>query len=324
MAGEETLNLTDIGIQQQILLADHGLDRQGHRRSQTDDISLLKSASDTRYLLMQESAFACDDKGVFLLSIDDIHALHLDMSAALFIGLQPAICDGSIFAIKANSDQLLSQLKWVTLRELAVKVSRPMANLLATAQALLIWHDNHRYCSRCGHVTDLTLAGHGRRCGDSACACDVYPRIDPAIIVLVTNNDQCLLARGSTWSEKRFSCLAGFVEVGESIEDAVKREVYEEVGLRLDEVRYQASQPWPFPQSLMLGFYAVTREHALTFHDGEIAEAHWYNAGQLEETIRHGELLISSSLSISFQLLDHWYLQQTGDRLVHLLSSLSP
>ena len=122
------------------------------------------------------------------------------------------------------------------------------------------------------------------------------------------------------WSEKRFSCLAGFVEVGESIEDAVKREVYEEVGLRLEEVRYQASQPWPFPQSLMLGFYAVTRGHVLTFHDGEIAEANWYSAEQLKAAIRQQELLISSSLSISFQLLDHWYLQQTGERLVDLLS----
>ena len=121
------------------------------------------------------------------------------------------------------------------------------------------------------------------------------------------------------WPEKRFSCLAGFVEAGEAIEDAVRREVYEEVGLDLDGIHYQASQPWPFPQSLMLGFYATTQQHAMTFHDGEIIAAHWYTTDQLAMAIRKKELLVSSSLSISFQLMDNWYLQRTGKSLVNLL-----
>ena len=107
--------------------------------------------------------------------------------------------------------------------------------------------------------------------------------------------------------------------MGEAIEDAVRREVYEEVGLRLNDVHYQASQPWPFPQSLMLGFYAETQESSLTFHDGEIIDARWYTAGQLQTAIREKELLFRSTVSISFQLIDDWYLQQTGDRLTYLL-----
>lgn len=307
----------DGGLQAKILLADHSLDRQGYQRRQGDYINSLRQSGDSRYLLMRGDEFACRDQAVCLLHVDDIHNLKLSTAPALFIGLQPAVCDASIFAIKIDRQQPLPELQWLNLRELAIDVSRAMANLLATAQGLLFWHDNHRYCGRCGHAAQLTLAGHGRRCTNSACAYDTYPRLDPAVIVLVTRDDHCLLARGSRWPEKRFSCLAGFVEAGESIEDTVRREVYEEVGLRLDQVHYQASQPWPFPQSLMLGFYAVTREQALTFHDGEIVEALWYNADQLQQAIHSKDLLVSSSLSISFQLIDYWYLQQTGDRLAH-------
>ena len=311
----------DSRLQGKILLADHSLDRQGYQRRQGDYINSLRQSGDSRYLLMRGDEFACRDRAVCLLHVDDIHNLRLSTVPALFIGLQPAVCDASIFAIKIDRQQPLPELQWplqwLNLRELAIDVSRAMANLLATAQGLLFWHDNHRYCGRCGHAAQLTLAGHGRRCTNSACAHDTYPRLDPAVIVLVTRDDHCLLARGSRWPEKRFSCLAGFVEAGEAIEDTVRREVYEEVGLRLDQVHYQASQPWPFPQSLMLGFYAVTREQALTFHDGEIVEALWYNADQLQQAIHSKDLLVSSSLSISFQLIDYWYLQQTGDRLVH-------
>lgn len=241
----------DSRLQGKILLADHSLDRQGYQRRQGDYINSLRQSGDSRYLLMRGDEFACRDRAVCLLHVDDIHNLRLSTVPALFIGLQPAVCDASIFAIKIDRQQPLPELQWplqwLNLRELAIDVSRAMANLLATAQGLLFWHDNHRYCGRCGHAAQLTLAGHGRRCTNSACAHDTYPRLDPAVIVLVTRDDHCLLARGSRWPEKRFSCLAGFVEAGEAIEDTVRREVYEEVGLRLDQVHYQASQPWPFP-----------------------------------------------------------------------------
>ena len=316
---KEISNQANVALQQQILLTDDGLDRQGHRRQQTDYIRSLQHSDDARYLLMKDHDFACSEDSVCLFSGKAMRDLKISISAALFIGLQSTMGDIPVFAVKAVNDLPLSEFQWLNLRELAVKISRPMANLLTTAQGLLFWHDNNRYCNRCGHATAPTPAGHSRCCTNSGCSHETYPRLDPAVIVLVIRGEQCLLARGKMWPEKRFSCLAGFVEAGESIEDAVKREVYEEVGLDLDAIHYQASQPWPFPQSLMLGFYATTQQHEMTFHDGEIIAADWYTADQLATAIQKRELLISSSLSISFQLMDNWYLQRTGESLVNLL-----
>jgi NAD+ diphosphatase len=149
-------------------------------------------------------------------------------------------------------------------------------------------------------------AGHTRRCVNDDS--EHYPRTDPAVIMLVVDDDdRLLLGRQVSWPERRFSTLAGFVEPGESLEAAVRREVHEEAGITVDAVTYLGSQPWPFPSSLMLGFTAHARDTAVDRRDGEIAETRWYTREGMLADIASGELLVSPSISISRRLIEHWY-----------------
>jgi NAD+ diphosphatase len=172
--------------------------------------------------------------------------------------------------------------------------------------SLYNWHRTHQHCPRCGAPTRVEDAGHTRRCENDGS--EHYPRTDPAVIMLVVDDDdRLLLGRQVTWPEGRFSTLAGFVEPGESLEAAVRREVHEEAGITVDEVTYLGSQPWPFPSSLMLGFTAHARDTAVERRDGEIAETRWYTRERVVTDIESGALLVSPSISISRRLIEHWY-----------------
>ncbi|GAA3198893.1 NAD(+) diphosphatase [Actinocorallia longicatena] len=180
------------------------------------------------------------------------------------------------------------------------------SGLMTQATALAFWHATHRFCPRCGSETKVIAAGHVRVCPQDGA--EQYPRLDPAVIMLVEDGDErVLLARGTGWPERRASVLAGFVEPGESLEQAVVREVYEEVGVRVEDVRYLGSQPWPLPQSLMLGFVCRTSDPALTLDPAEIAEAQWYSREELKAATLAGDLLVPGKVSIARQLLEHWY-----------------
>jgi NAD+ diphosphatase len=186
------------------------------------------------------------------------------------------------------------------LRPLAAGLAPDEAGLLAYARALKLWHDSHRYCGRCGTPTTATRAGHARHC--ATCSQQSFPRLDPAIIVLVHNGDNALLGRQASWPANRYSTIAGFVEPGESLEDAVHREVHEETGISTEGVFYHSSQPWPFPASLMLGFLARALDTRVTLHDGELEDARWFS----REEIRSGAVLLPPRHAISRQLIDHW------------------
>ncbi|MBB4918076.1 NAD(+) diphosphatase [Streptosporangium saharense] len=187
------------------------------------------------------------------------------------------------------------------------------AGLLVYAVALEAWHATHAFCPRCGSRTETRSGGHVRVCPEDGS--QHFPRVDPAVIMLVHDeDDRCLLARGPQWPQGRLSVLAGFVEPGESLEHAVAREVSEEVGVRVVEPRYLGSQPWPFPRSLMLGFFAraVSTEFALD-HD-EIAEARWFSRAELRAALDSGELLLPPEVSIARRLIETWYGEPlTGD-----------
>ena len=166
------------------------------------------------------------------------------------------------------------------LRELGALLDDRDAGLLVEAVALANWHATHQHCPRCGSWTDSTHGGHVRRCPRDGS--EHFPRTDPAIIVAVVDEDErCLLGRQAAWPPGRFSTLAGFVEPGESLEAAVVREVHEESGVRIDEVAYGGSQPWPFPASLMCGFYARARSGHERPDGHEIAELRWYSRAEL-------------------------------------------
>lgn len=191
-------------------------------------------------------------------------------------------------------------------RELAAGLDALQSGLLAHAVGLAAWHAAHPRCSRCGAATDAAQAGHVRVC--PACGATHFPRTDPAVIMLVTDaEDRALLGHQAAWPAGRFSTLAGFVEPGEPLEAAVRREVAEEVGVEVGRVAYAGSQPWPFPSSLMLGFFASALTTEIGVDGVEIASARWFSRAELASATSTGEVALPSALSISRWLIETWY-----------------
>ena len=193
-----------------------------------------------------------------------------------------------------------ARVRFTDLRQLGGRIERREGALLALARAMLFWHARHRFCGLCGNPTRSEEAGHMRRCTDPACNTMHFPRTDPAVIMLVHDGgERCLLGRQKAWPQGMHSTLAGFVEPGESLEDAVLREVEEETGVRVSGVRYHSSQPWPFPSSIMLGFTARATAGSPVRLDGELEQAGWFTRAQ----VKSGEILAPPSQSISWRLI---------------------
>ncbi len=227
--------------------------------------------------------------------------------AAVLIGVQDGL---GYWALRTDAASEGAQERWRDLRAAGGLLGDTDAGLLTTAVGLLGWHDRARYCAVCGATTSRVRAGWGRRC--TGCGREEYPRTDPSMICLVHDGaDRVLLARQATWPSERFSVLAGFVEVGESLEACVRREVAEEVGVTVTGVRYLGSQPWPFPRSLMVGF-AATADPAQPLHpaDGEIAEAHWVSRDHVREALETDGpvrgLRLPPGISIAYRMLRGW------------------
>ncbi len=195
----------------------------------------------------------------------------------------------------------------ISLRQAGPLLSDRDAGLMTHAVALANWHGVHGHCPRCGAVTEPILAGHARRCVNDAS--EHFPRLDPAVIMLVTDpDDRCLLARNAMWPQRRVSILAGFVEPGESAEQAVAREVFEETGIVAGDARYVGSQPWPMPHSLMLGFRArATGSLEITVDAEEIAEAHWFSREGLTASVAAGQIKLPPPVSIAHRIIESWY-----------------
>lgn len=192
------------------------------------------------------------------------------------------------------------------------------AGLYAYASGLAHWQARTRYCPGCGGPLQRVAAGHRARC--TRCGSLQFPRSDPAIIVIVEHDGACLLGRQASWPAGRYSTLAGFVEPGESLEDAVRREVAEEAGVEVTSCTYHSSQPWPFPASLMLGFTARARSRAIELRDGELEHADWFTPQQIVQGIASGTLMSPTRLSVSWRLIAHWMRERAGIELSALES----
>jgi len=189
------------------------------------------------------------------------------------------------------------------LRLVAAVLPIDEAGLLGYARAIVSWRRRHRFCGTCGAKTLPAKSGHVLVCSDPSCRHEQFPRIDPAIIVLVSDGERALLGRQASWPVGRYSTIAGFVEPGESLEDAVAREVFEETGIEVDQIEYHSSQPWPFPSSLMLGFTAHARSTEVRLRDEELEDARWFDRADLAS---NGTLLPPRQ-SISYRLIEHWF-----------------
>jgi NAD+ diphosphatase len=227
------------------------------------------------------------------------------------------------FAVSINDSQrdeiqaVRPSARFVDLRRASLDMDAKHAGVLAYATALHYWQHRHLFCGACGSPNRLRSSGHKMVCSNEECGRESFPRIDPAIIVLITHRDSCLLARNVDWPPKRFSTLAGFVEPGESLEDAVVREVYEEASIQLSNIQYVSSQPWPFPASAMCGFYAEAQDRTFST-SSELAELQWFTAKQLTEAVKQGSILLSPPVSIAFRLLADWFSRQGGGDLEEL------
>lgn len=221
----------------------------------------------------------------------------------------------------SQKDAILAELpnaQFADLRRASIDMAAKHAGILAYAKALHYWQHRHAFCGVCGSPNLLRSAGHRMVCSNEECARESFPRIDPAIIVLVTHKDSCLLGRNAKWRAKHFSTLAGFVEPGESLEDAVVREVYEEVQVNLKSMRYVSSQPWPFPASAMCGFYAEAVDRSSGSSE-EVQEARWFTVDSLTQAVLSDEVRLSPPVSIAFRLLADWFRNNGGGSLEELV-----
>jgi NAD+ diphosphatase len=230
-------------------------------------------------------------------SLSDVEELDDDIAvSALFVG---TVAGRHCWAIdrEDGSSPLDDESDYVDLMRLFGEADEPTWAAAGRAVQLVEWARNHRYCSRCGGPTVDSPGERARRC--PACGLLAFPRLAPAVITLVERDDgRALLARNARWPTSMYSCLAGFVEPGESVESAVQREVFEEVGIEVDDLRYYRSQPWPFPHSLMLGFHARHRDGEIACDGVEIAEAGWF--------ARHDLPQLPGPISIARWLIDDW------------------
>lgn len=279
------------------------VDRSGERRKDSDWLANAVKSANCRFVPVWR------DK--CLVGGDPLHAVLLerrqvenvvDDDHLIFLGLfrnHPAFA----FAIGDEVRTPFAELgEFQDLRFLGTVLSPDEANLAAHARALVLWHASQMFCGVCGSSARPGAAGNTRICVNIDCAREVFPRVDPAIIVLVSDSERCLLGRQESWPEGLYSTIAGFTEPGESLEDSVRREVFEETNIRVGDVRYHSSQPWPFPSSLMLGFVADAVSSEIRLNDGELEDARWFTRKEL----RSGFPKLPFRISIARRLTDYW------------------
>lgn len=227
--------------------------------------------------------------------------LGLDGGAARFgVGLAPAAAE----ALKARSGLVVTDLRSIAVQGLVGNDDLPP---IAEAKALLHWHARHRFCANCGAPTAITDAGWRRDC--PACKAQHFPRTDPVVIMLAVDGERCLLGRSARFAPTMWSCLAGFVEPGESVEDAVRRETREEAGIRCGKVRYFATQPWPFPTSLMIGCHAEALNREIVVDREELEDARWFDRAEVAAMLRQRhpqELTTPPGIAIAYHIIRAW------------------
>jgi NAD+ diphosphatase len=276
-----------------IVFSGAALDRAPALRRDAGWLEARRAEPGAQAVLMSERGVWIDDGRL---------AFERPGAEAVFLGLM----DGAPVFADHVEDREPERGRPAGLREAATELPATEAALAAYAGSLLAWHRRHRFCANCGAATEPRDGGHERVC--PACEAHHFPRTDPVVIVRVSDGaDALLLGRQARWPEGRFSLLAGYVEPGETREDAVRREVSEESGIELGDVSYIASQPWPFPSSLMLGFRAVAVGGEPAPGDDELGEVRWFEREEVERAARgEGGLALAPLYSIARRLIDAW------------------
>jgi NAD+ diphosphatase len=288
------------------------IDRAAHLRSDESWIAGRLADPETRIVPVWRARNLVDMNGSpapHLLPPDA--GLLEEAQATALLGLVDGVAHFAIDLSHREEDAAARIGLFEDLRAVGPLLAHGDGALMAYARGMMHWHLAHLFCGRCGHATVSRDAGHIRRCGNEACAAPVFPRTDPAVIMLIHHGDDVLLGRQKIWPPGMHSVLAGFVEPGESLEDAVAREVFEEAGIAIDDIRYHSSQPWPFPSSIMLGFYGRAKGAKLNINTDELESGRWYSRAELLASPENETFRLPRRDSISYRLIRDW-LDGTG------------
>ncbi len=291
------------------------LDRVDQRRKDGDWISEQMMNRDSRFLPMSRLRALIDlDMGTEIGWRSPLEVLDLlEEHRPLLLGVADGVAH---FAIEADPRKAprdaswLNRGKFIDVRAIAPSLASGQAAILAQARSMLDWHQRHRFCAVCGQPSEMRDSGYMRQCIDDDCKAQHFPRTDPVTIMLVFHGDDCLLGRQPRSPEGSYSALAGFMEPGESIEECVRREIWEEAGIRVGNVRYVASQPWPFPSSLMIGCFGEAESREITIDPTELDDARWFSRDEVLQMIERSEdgegLRMPPALSLAHQLARRW------------------
>jgi NAD+ diphosphatase len=285
------------------------LDRAALRRRDADWLQRQRSDPQSRLLPVwrgQNLIREADTPGAALLTLAEAAPWLDEAGIVAVLGLVGETAHFAVDLSHRDEPPVLPGARFADLRSVGALLEREEGGMLAYARGLLHWHQRHRFCGVCGSPTEAHEAGHLRRCANPDCATEHYPRTDPAVIMRIEHHDRVLLGRQKQWPPGMHSVLAGFVEPGESLEDAVRREVREEVGIATTDVRYHSSQPWPFPASIMLGFTARALDDAIVVDNHEIEQARWYSRAELKASPENETFRLPRRDSIARRLVDDW------------------
>lgn len=299
------------------------LDRAAHLRADAEQVRAMREGADSLYLLFRglDPLVEVDPTPrLGWLPLSGIDAIVEAEPQEIFLGL----ADGSPrFAVELPMTAAHGVpgrgAAFRGVREIAPLLTVPEASTAALGRSLIAWNRAHRYCPGCGSSTEAAEAGHARRCTSERCGVTQFPRTDPVVIMLVHRGGQCLLGRAvraRRYAPGLHSCLAGYVEPGESIEEAVRRETWEEAGLRIGRVRYHSSQPWPFPSTLMIGCFAEALPGELRIDPVELESARWFSREELRLAVERWNedeaLRVPPPLTIAHQLARAWLAEHSG------------
>ena len=288
------------------------IDRMARTVGDVDELDVLANSDHARFLPVYDTKVLVANKtgrlAAAAMEQAELSSRFSCVNPPVYLGCKNDLHYFAVEVISAEKDVK----QFADLRQSAALLNDNDAALLGYALAILTWQRNHQHCGACGAPTITRQGGHVLQCTAPTCAREHYPRTDPAIIVLVEHGDRALFGRKAEWPIHRYSTIAGFVEPGESAEQAVVREVAEETGVEVIDSCYHSSQPWPFPGSLMLGHSAHAGRSQIHLNDRELEEARWLSRQELANRLVCGEFLPPAPISISFRLIEDWFNRQHG------------
>ena len=289
-----------------------GLDRLVNRRRDAAWFREMLTHDATRFVLSWRERFVVFDtpEGPRLAPVSHREVARMTTGEPVLLGAVDEAIHIAIDATDTDEADVIATLpqsgRLAELREIGSLLPGAEAAMAASHRGVLLWHLAQRHCGRCSAPTTPAEAGHTLICTNTSCGATYHPRIDPAVITLVTASDRVLLGRNKRRPGSIYTCFAGFVEAGESLEGAVAREVMEEVGVELVDVRYHSSQPWPFPAQLMLGFVATASTFEISLDEDEIAEARWFTREELRAIEPGGPVQLPRIDSVARRMIEGW------------------